>query len=218
METQQQSAVALALSCAGLLSGQPQSTAFATVLAGPVFADLVAGLAKALGQTPASLMAAFGSADLESAFGAKPLEALVTDGSTLLQPLLVAAQQRLAQSESVEYLCFASACWLRYSMGFDSKGDTIVVADTLAQPLLQNRLVRWDHIDEMMAGYLAIDGLFPAALASDARFVNRLSYWLCVILANGMSTALHILAIECRDYSARNFSTFSTAAQHRSQA
>lgn len=199
METAQQSAAALVLSCAALLSGQHHSTALQSALVYPALADFARGLYQEL---------ALSAAAPEQ--GTQPLGALLSQGSARLQPLLSTTAARLEQQQSVEYLCFASACWLRYSMGFDGKGDTLVVEDALADLLLQNRLVRWDHIDELMAGYLAIDGLFPAPLAAQPAFAERLAYWLCVILANGMGTALQILAIECRDYSARDFSTFAS--------
>ncbi len=198
MQTEHQSAAALVLSCAALLSGQHHSTALQTALAYPALADFARGL-----RTELALPAL-------KEQGAQLLGALVSDGSARLQPLLSVAAARLAQGQSIEYLCFASACWLRYSMGFDGKGDTLSVEDALADVLMQNRLERWDHIDDMMAGYLAIDALFPATLSAQPAFVERLSYWLCVILANGMGTALQILAIECRDYSARDFVTFAT--------
>lgn len=203
METAQQSATALALSCAAVLSGQHPSTVLQTALAYPALADFAKGLCTEL-STELALPA------LSAEQGAAPLGALLSQGSARLQPLLSAAAARLAQRQSIEYLCFASACWLRYSMGFDGKGDTLNVEDALADVLMHNRLERWDHIDDMMAGYLAIDGLFPQALAVEPAFAERLSYWLCVILANGMGTALQILSIECRDYSARDFSTFAS--------
>ncbi len=199
VETAQQSAASLVLSCAALLSGQHHSTALQTALIYPALADFARGLNKEL---------ALSAAALEQ--GTQPLGTLLSQGSARLQPLLSTIAARLEQQQSVEYLCFASACWLRYSMGFDGKGDTLVVEDALAQQLMQNRLDRWDHIDELMAGYLAINGLFPQALAAEPAFADRLSYWLCVILANGMGTALQILSIECRDYSARDFSTFAS--------
>lgn len=203
MQTEHQSAAGLVLSCAALLSGQHHSTALQTALAYPALADFAKGLSTEL-STELALLA------LNKEQGAVPLGSLLSQGSARLQPLIAVAAARLAQGQSIEYLCFASACWLRYSMGFDGKGDTLVVEDALADQLMQNRLVRWDHIDELMAGYLAIDGLFPKALAAQPAFADRLAYWLCVILANGMGTALQILSIECRDYSARDFSTFAT--------
>lgn len=206
MQTEHQSAAALVLSCAAVLSSQHPSTALQTALAYPALADFANGL-----NTELALPA------LEEQ-GAAPLGSLLSQGSVHLQPLLSVAAARLAQGQSIEYLCFASACWLRYSMGFDGKGDTLSVEDALADLLMQNRLERWDHIDELMAGYLAIDGLFPKALAAQPAFADRLSYWLCVILANGMGTALQILAIECRDYSARDFSASAPASNTRSQA
>lgn len=203
LQTEHQSAAALVLSCAALLSGQHPGTALQTALAYPALADFAKGLDTEL-STELALSA------LSEEQGAAPLSALLYQGSARLQPLLSVAAARLAQGQPTEYLCFASACWLRYSMGFDGKGDTLVVEDALADLLMQNRLERWDHIDELMAGYLAIDTLFPKALAAEPVFADRLSYWLCVILANGMVTALQILSIECRDYSARDFSTFAT--------
>ena len=202
MQTEHQSAAALVLSCAALLSGQHHSTALQTALVYPALADFARGLRTELVKEPAL-------PGLKEQ-GAAPLGTLLSQGSARLQPLLGVAAARLAQGLSIEYLCFASACWLRYSMGFDGKGDTVDVEDALADVLMQNRLERWDHIDDMMAGYLAIEALFPATLSAQPAFADRLSYWLCVILANGMGTALQILAIECRDYSARDFSTFAT--------
>ncbi len=211
MQTEHQSAAALVLSCAAVLSSQHPSTALQTALAYPALADFANSLSTEL-STELALPA------LNKEQGAAPLGSLLSQGSARLQPLLSVAAARLAQGQSIEYLCFASACWLRYSMGFDGKGDTLSVEDALADLLMQNRLERWDHIDELMAGYLAIDGLFPKALAAQPAFADRLSYWLCVILANGMGTALQILAIECRDYSARDFSASATASNTRSQA
>jgi hypothetical protein len=199
VETAQQSAAALVLSCAALLSGQHHSTALQSALVYPALADFARGLYRELASSAAA-----------PEQGTQPLGALLSQGSARLQPLLITTVARLEQQQSVEYLCFASACWLRYSMGFDGKGDTLVVEDALADQLMQNRLERWDHIDELTAGYLAIDGLFPAPLAAQPAFAERLAYWLCVILANGMGTALQILSIECRDYSARDFSTFAS--------
>ncbi len=200
MDTQIQSAAALALSCAALLSGQAASQTFAGAVATPALAGFSEALHAGLGLP----------AHPEPAIKEQVISDLLAQGSARLQPLFQHAAARLAQGQSIEYLCFASACWLRYSMGFDGKGDTLVVEDALADQLMQNRLVRWDHIDELMAGYLAIDGLFPKALAAEPAFAERLAYWLCVILANGMATALQILSIECRDYSARDFSTFAS--------
>ncbi len=203
MDTQIQSAAALALSCAALLSGQPASQTFAGAVATPALAGFSQALHAGLG-LPAHPLSG------DWAIEGQAVSDLLAQGSARLQPLFQHTVARLAQGQSIEYLCFASACWLRYSMGFDGKGDTLVVEDALADQLMQNRLVRWDHIDELMAGYLAIDGLFPQALAAEPAFAERLAYWLCVILANGMGTALQILAIECRDYSARDFSTFAS--------
>jgi fructuronate reductase len=102
----------------------------------------------------------------------------------------------------VDAICFAVAGWLRFSMGFDAKGDTLEVSDPLAELLMQIRLVHWDHIDELVGQYLAVSQVFPAALSASAVFRSRLTYWLSYILANGVPTALQSLLLEVQDYSA----------------
>lgn len=128
---------------------------------------------------------------------------IAMDGSQKIPPrLLAAAQIRLDKGQSVDAICFAVAGWLRFSMGFDAKGDTLEVSDPLAELLMQIRLEHWDHIDELVGQYLAVSQVFPAALSSSALFRNRLTYWLSYILANGVPTALQSLLLEVQDYSA----------------
>ena len=128
---------------------------------------------------------------------------IAMDGSQKIPPrLLAAAQISLDKGLSVDAICFAVAGWLRFSMGFDAKGDTLEVSDPLADLLMQIRLVHWDHIDELVGQYLAVSQVFPAALSESVLFRNRLTYWLSYILANGVPTALQSLLLEVQDYSA----------------
>lgn len=131
------------------------------------------------------------------------LQLLTENGSQQSLPLLLAtAEQRLQSGEAVEAICFTVAAWLRFTMGFDGKGDTLQVVDPLAEQLMQIRLEHWDHIDELVDQYLQVKPLFSANLQANAWFRERLTYWLSYILANGVVTALQTLVLEVQDYSA----------------
>lgn len=131
------------------------------------------------------------------------LQQLTHNGSQQLIPAILAtAEQRLANGQGIDALCFTVAAWLRFSMGFDAKGDTLQVIDPLAERLMQIRLQYWDHIDELVAQYLLVTPLFSATLGDNALFRDRLTYWLSYILANGVVTALQTLILEVQDYSA----------------
>lgn len=131
------------------------------------------------------------------------LQLLTENGSQQRLPLLLAtAEQRLQSGEAVEAICFTVAAWLRFTMGFDGKGDTLQVVDPLAAQLMQIRLEHWDHIDELVDQYLQVQALFSATLRDSALFRERLTYWLSYILANGVVTALQTLVLEVQDYSA----------------
>ncbi|MDZ7870828.1 MAG: hypothetical protein U5L02_16780 [Rheinheimera sp.] len=72
--------------------------------------------------------------------------------------------------------------WLQsFSMGFDAKRRALLeVSDPLAARLLEIRLQQWDHIDELVAGYLGVSQVFAPSLAAHPIFVQRLTYWLGV--------------------------------------
>lgn len=133
----------------------------------------------------------------------QPLQPLTVNGSQQLLPdMLAIVELRLAAGQGIDALCFTVAAWLRFSMGFDAKGDTLQVVDPLAERLMQIRLQYWDHIDELVAQYLLVAPLFSATLRSSEVFCERLTYWLSYILANGVVTALQTLVLEVQDYSA----------------
>lgn len=135
--------------------------------------------------------------------GSLSLAPLTENGSQqLLPPLLTATEQRLQAGKGIDAMCFTVAAWLRFTMGFDGKGDTLQVVDPLAERLMQIRLVHWDHIDELVDQYLQVQPLFSAVLRDNALFRDRLTYWLSYILANGLVTALQTLVLEVQDYSA----------------
>lgn len=191
-----QQASSAALSYAGLLAGY---TTVADLLQQPLFQQYLQHLL----QHEFTLSATETAALCQQL--AKPGESLAelsVNGSVRWLPALVTrVEQQLAQGQSIESLSFTLAAWLRFSMGFDGKGDPLTVTDPLAEVLLQVRLTYWDHIDELVAQYLHATPLF-SGLAAQPHFVARLSYWLSYILANGLVTALQTLVLEVQDYSA----------------
>jgi len=135
---------------------------------------------------------------------------IAMDGSQKLpQRLLNTVIDRIASQESIEGLSFAIASWLRYTMAFDQKGDTIEVQDPLADTLLIIRQQHWDHIDELIRQYLDVSSVFPASLSQSDIFSQRVTYWLSYILANGVQTALQSLLLEVQDYSIKPLGALS---------
>lgn len=122
---------------------------------------------------------------------------IAMDGSQKVpQRLLQTIEERLANHQSIDCLAFAVAGWLRYSMGFDGKGDKIEVQDPFANELEAIQKQYFSHIDELVGQYLAFDEVFPKALGQSYVFKEQITKYLGLILANGVPTALKALLIE----------------------
>ncbi|MEP2653220.1 MAG: mannitol dehydrogenase family protein [Paraglaciecola sp.] len=128
---------------------------------------------------------------------------IAMDGSQKVpQRLLHTIEDKLEQNTPFDGLCFAVAGWLRYSMGFDLKGDPIEVQDPLADELFNIQKHDFYDIDKLIDGYLTFEKVFSKSLCESAVFRQKLTYWLGIILANGVETALKILLMECSNISA----------------
>ena len=130
---------------------------------------------------------------------------IAMDGSQKLpQRLLHTIADRLDAGESIDHLAFAVAGWLRYSLGFDERGESILVQDPLSETFAkieQSHYTADDNLHDingLLTDYLAIDKIFDCSLASNSIFRERLCFWLSQILANGVSTALNILMVEAK--------------------
>jgi fructuronate reductase len=122
---------------------------------------------------------------------------IAMDGSQKMpQRLLHTIEDRLADKAPIDCLCFAVAGWLRYTMAFDLKGDPIEVQDPLANELLKIQQQDFYDIDKLIAGYLNFDKVFSTTLKESEVFKSKLTYWLGIILANGVQTALKVLLLE----------------------
>ena len=122
---------------------------------------------------------------------------IAMDGSQKMpQRLLHTIEDRLDVDAGCDSLCFAVAGWLRYSMGFDLKGDPIDVQDPFSAELLAIQQKDFYEIDNLIEGYLSFDKVFSTRLKNSDVFRYKLTYWLGIILANGVDTALKILLLE----------------------
>jgi fructuronate reductase len=122
---------------------------------------------------------------------------IAMDGSQKMpQRLLGTIEDKLAAQSPFDSLCFAVAGWLRYTMAFDQKGDPIDVQDPLAAELLNIQQRDFYDIDNLIDGYLSFDKVFSATLKNSDVFRHKLTYWLGIILANGVQTAVKVLLLE----------------------
>ncbi len=125
---------------------------------------------------------------------------IAMDGSQKMpQRLLHTIEEKLEQEAPFDCLCFAVAGWLRYTMAFDLKGDPIEVQDPLANELLNIQQQDFYDIDKLIDGYLSFDKVFSTTLKNSSVFRQKLTYWLGIILANGVQTAIQILLLETQD-------------------
>ena len=125
---------------------------------------------------------------------------IAMDGSQKMpQRLLHTIEDKLDQQAPFDYLCFAVAGWLRYTMAFDLKGDPIEVQDPLAEELLKIQQKDFYDIDKLIDGYLNFDKVFSQKLKCSELFREKLTYWLGIILANGVQTAIQIVLLETKN-------------------
>lgn len=122
---------------------------------------------------------------------------IAMDGSQKMpQRLLHTIEDNLASNTSFDSLCFAVAGWLRYTMAFDIKGAPIEVQDPLADELLEIKEQNIQDINMLIDGYLNFDKVFSSTLKDSAIFRQKLTYWLGIILANGVQEAIKMLLLE----------------------
>jgi fructuronate reductase len=82
-------------------------------------------------------------------------------------------QENLAAGRSIERLSIAIAAWMRFVRRNAQRG--VRVTDPLADRLLEIGRATHGRASSDVPLFLAIDSMFPAALASDARFVRAVS-------------------------------------------
>lgn len=114
---------------------------------------------------------------------------IAMDGSQKLpQRLLGTVADRIITGASFERLALGIAAWMIYARGVDLKGQPIPVQDPLAAEFAGI------GEDGMVAAYLAIDRVFPPALAAHPGFRAALEDKVALLRAVGAAEAVRRLA------------------------
>jgi fructuronate reductase len=115
---------------------------------------------------------------------------IAMDGSQKLpQRLLAPIAARRARGLSVETLALTVAAWMRWQSGIDDSGARFTVDDPLASITADALSGRHDPGDQVDA-LLAIEPIFPSALAADAVFRETLVRHLTGLRDHGAWTTL----------------------------
>ena len=110
---------------------------------------------------------------------------IAMDGSQKLpQRLLQTIAARRSAGERIETLALAVAAWMRWQGGRDDAGAAFTVDDPLAARTAA-ALARTNTADERVATLLAIDAIFPPALAADIELREILTRHLNALEENG---------------------------------
>nr|WP_304618558.1 mannitol dehydrogenase family protein [Paracoccus sediminilitoris] len=112
---------------------------------------------------------------------------IAMDGSQKLpQRILGTIAEGRAAGRAVPGLTLAVAAWMRYVSGVDLAGKAIEVKDPMADRLA----ALWrDDAAETVAGFLALEQVFPAALRADAGFARDLTAALRALCDKGAAQA-----------------------------
>jgi len=175
-----------------LLNGAHSTIAYLGALAGhdhvheavaqPAFAALVQQLwdeAETTLNPPPGLDIAAYRRDLMARFRNAALQhrtrQIAMDGSQKLpQRLLATIAARLEAGLSIDALALGVAGWMRWQEGTTEAGEVVPVEDPLAGETT-SRLASADTDERKAAALLALEAVFPTALARDARFADTVT-------------------------------------------
>lgn len=138
------------------------------------FVDLLWDESAATLNPPPGLDIAQYRADLMARFANPALQhrtrQIAMDGSLKLpQRLLAPIATRLERGESIDALALAATAWMRWQGGVDDAGQAFVVDDPLAS-VTAERLAGLAAADERVDALLAVEAIFPSALAAQPAF------------------------------------------------
>jgi fructuronate reductase len=115
---------------------------------------------------------------------------IAMDGSQKLpQRLLATIAARRATGARCPALKLAVAAWMRWQGGMDDQGQTFPVDDPLAARTTA-ALQGADTAEQKVAALLAIDAIFPPALAQDTGLAQLLAAWLHRLETEGARATL----------------------------
>ncbi len=119
------------------------------------------------------------------------LQQIAMDGSQKLpQRWLQGAEARLAEGEGAPCIALGVAAWIRYTAGADLGGRPLAVDDPLAGRLAALHARYGDDIPALVAAFLAVEAVFPPALAVDASFAEAVTNAYTTLTQHGLAGAL----------------------------
>ena len=133
----------------------------------------------------AALMARFANQSLQH-----KTRQIAMDGSQKLpQRLLHAIAERRARGQGVEALALAVAAWMRWQGGVTDAGERFAVDDPLA-PAIAARLADTPAPADRVAALMAMEAIFPRALAADEQLTALLTAQLTALSERGALAVL----------------------------
>ncbi|UYG09743.1 mannitol dehydrogenase family protein [Halomonas sp. M4R1S46] len=122
------------------------------------------------------------------------LQQIAMDGSQKLpQRWLHGAQARLAAGGEVPCTALGVAAWIRYTAGDDLAGRPHAVDDPLASRLAALHARHGDDVEALVPAFLAVEDVFPPALAAEPRFARAVVAATTTLTRQGLAGALAAL-------------------------
>ncbi|SEN32403.1 mannitol dehydrogenase family protein [Halomonas caseinilytica] len=122
------------------------------------------------------------------------LQQIAMDGSQKLpQRWLHGAQARLAVDGDVACTALGVAAWIRYTAGNDLAGQPHAVDDPLAGRLADLHARHGDDVASLVRAFLAVEDVFPPALAAEPRFTEAVVDAYTTLTKQGLDGALAAL-------------------------
>jgi len=123
---------------------------------------------------------------------------IAMDGTQKLpQRLLEPAAEAQAKDLPLDSYAFAVAAWMRYALGRKEDGEAYALRDP-REAEIAALVDRDTSAAEIVRRLIALPGLFPAALAGSRPFTEAVTHRLGLMLSEGMRTAIHREAEQCR--------------------
>ncbi|WP_110647978.1 mannitol dehydrogenase family protein [Salinicola peritrichatus] len=136
-----------------------------------------------------SLLARFGNDSLRHR-----LQQIAMDGSQKLpQRWLAGGVERLQHGGDLTTTTLGVAGWIRYTAGSDLAGRPHPVDDPMAETLAELHRRHGNDPQALVAAFLALDAVFPAALREDTRFSDRVAEALSIIESDDIEAAIAAL-------------------------
>jgi fructuronate reductase len=135
----------------------------------------------------AALLARFANAGLQH----RTVQIAMDGSQKLPQRLLAPIAVRLDRGEGIETLALAVAAWMRWQSGRTDAGEAFTVDDPLAGETAR-RLAGLHDAEDQVSALLAIDAIFPPALAANPRFRDAVTRQLRRLAERGARAILMV--------------------------